>query len=128
MRFRAKILQAGKTATGIEVPAKVVAALGSSKVPLVRATINGYTYRSSVAVMGGTFMLGISAEVRELITKGASGFAVGFSTDDCQKTYEALRARGVEFTQEPTTRDYGTDVGLRDPFGNHIRIVQRPSA
>jgi catechol 2,3-dioxygenase-like lactoylglutathione lyase family enzyme len=63
-------------------------------------------------------------QVRELITKGASGFAVGFSTDDCQKTYEALRARGVEFTQEPTTRDYGTDVGLRDPFGNHIRIVQ----
>jgi hypothetical protein len=34
----------------------------------------------------------------------------------------------VEFTQEPTTRDYGTDVGLRDPFGNHIRIVQRPAA
>jgi catechol 2,3-dioxygenase-like lactoylglutathione lyase family enzyme len=67
-------------------------------------------------------------QVRELITKGASGFAVGFSTDDCQKTYETLRARGVEFTQEPTTRDYGTDVGLRDPFGNHIRIVQRPSA
>jgi len=67
-------------------------------------------------------------QVRELITKGASGFAVGFSTDDCQKTYEALRARGVEFTQEPTTRDYGTDVGLRDPFGNHIRIVQRTSA
>ncbi|TMD92747.1 MAG: DUF1905 domain-containing protein [Chloroflexi bacterium] len=65
MRFRAKVLQAGKTATGIEVPAKVVAALGSSKVPLVRATINGYTYRSSVAVMGGKFMLGVSAEVRE---------------------------------------------------------------
>jgi predicted enzyme related to lactoylglutathione lyase len=69
-----------------------------------------------------------AAQVRELITKGASGFTVGFATDDCQKTYETLRARGVEFTQEPTTRDYGTDVGLRDPFGNHIRIVQRPPA
>jgi catechol 2,3-dioxygenase-like lactoylglutathione lyase family enzyme len=69
-----------------------------------------------------------AAQVRELITKGASGFTVGFSTDDCQKTYETLKARGVEFTQEPTTRDYGTDVGLRDPFGNHIRIVQRPAA
>jgi len=65
MRFRGKILQAGKTATGIEVPAKVVAALGSSKRPPVRATINGYTYRSTVAVMGGTFMLGISEEVRK---------------------------------------------------------------
>jgi hypothetical protein len=65
MRFRTKILQSGKTATGIEVPAKVVAALGSSKRPPVRATINGYTYRSTVAVMGGTFMLGVSDEVRK---------------------------------------------------------------
>ena len=72
MRFRTKILQAGKTATGIEVPAKVVAALGSSKRPPVRATINGYTYRSTVAVMGGTFMLGVSDEVRK-----AAGVAGG---------------------------------------------------
>jgi hypothetical protein len=72
VRFRTKILQAGKTATGIEVPAKVVAALGSSKRPPVRATINGYTYRSTVAVMGGTFMLGVSDEVRK-----AAGVAGG---------------------------------------------------
>jgi Bacteriocin-protection, YdeI or OmpD-Associated/Domain of unknown function (DUF1905) len=65
MRFRAKILQSGKTAAGIEVPAKVVAALGSSKRPPVRATINGFTYRSSVASMGGKFMLGVPPEFRE---------------------------------------------------------------
>jgi hypothetical protein len=64
MRFKATILSAGKTATGVEVPAKVVDGLGSKR-PKVRATINGYTYRSSVASMGGTFMLGVSAEVRE---------------------------------------------------------------
>ena len=64
MRFRAKILTSGRTATGIEVPAKVVEELGSRR-PKVRATINGYTYRSSVASMGGTYMLGVSAEVRE---------------------------------------------------------------
>jgi catechol 2,3-dioxygenase-like lactoylglutathione lyase family enzyme len=63
-------------------------------------------------------------QVRELITKGASGFTVGFATDDCRKTYETLRAKGVEFTDEPTERFYGIDMGLRDPFGNHIRIVQ----
>jgi catechol 2,3-dioxygenase-like lactoylglutathione lyase family enzyme len=63
-------------------------------------------------------------QIRELVSKGATGFAVGFSTDDAQKTYETLVAKGVEFTQEPTARDYGTDMGLRDPFGNHIRIVQ----
>src|SRR5688500_11009109 len=40
-------------------------------------------------------------QVRELIAKGASGFTVGFTTADCRKTFETLRARGVEFTQEP---------------------------
>ena len=62
--------------------------------------------------------------VRELISKGATGFTVGFTTDDCQKTYETLLAQGVEFTQAPVERFYGTDIGLRDPFGNHIRISQ----
>src|SRR2546426_12207686 len=65
MRFRASIELAGKTATGIEVPAAVVTKLGSSKKPAVRVTIKGYTYRSTVASMGGRFMLPISAEVRE---------------------------------------------------------------
>jgi catechol 2,3-dioxygenase-like lactoylglutathione lyase family enzyme len=63
-------------------------------------------------------------QVRELVTKGAGGGWIGFHTTDCRKTYEQLLERGVEFTQEPITRDYGTDVGLRDPFGNPIRIVQ----
>lgn len=65
MRFRATILQSGKTATGFEVPAEVVSSLGTSKRPAVRVTINDYTYRSSVASMGGAFMVGVSAEVRE---------------------------------------------------------------
>ncbi len=76
MRFRTKILPAGKTAAGIEVPAKVVAALGSSKRPPVRATINGFTYRSTVAVMGGKFMLGVSNEVRK-----SAGVAAGDTVD-----------------------------------------------
>jgi catechol 2,3-dioxygenase-like lactoylglutathione lyase family enzyme len=67
-------------------------------------------------------------QVRELIAKGASGFTIGFTTDDCRKTYQTLLARGVEFTQEPVEQSYGTDIGLRDPFGNHIRIVQLKAA
>ena len=63
-RFRTKVLLAGKTATGVEVPAKVVEALGSTKRPLVRVTINGYRYRSAIAPMGGVFMLGISEDIR----------------------------------------------------------------
>jgi catechol 2,3-dioxygenase-like lactoylglutathione lyase family enzyme len=63
-------------------------------------------------------------QVRELITKGATGGWIGFTTDDVRKTYEDLRAKGVEFTQEPVEQSYGLDVGLRDPFGNAIRILQ----
>jgi len=65
MRFRTTILQGGKTATGIRVPPEIVERLGSGKRPPVRVTIKGYTYRSTVAVMGGEFMLGVSAAVRE---------------------------------------------------------------
>jgi catechol 2,3-dioxygenase-like lactoylglutathione lyase family enzyme len=62
-------------------------------------------------------------QVRELVTKGAGGW-IGFTTDDCRKTYDDLVARGVEFTQEPTEQSYGVDCALRDPFGNNIRIAQ----
>ena len=64
MRFRAILELGGTTATGVRVPAEVVAALGPSKRPPVRVTINGHTYRSSVASIGGQFMLGVSAENR----------------------------------------------------------------
>ncbi|MEU9339182.1 VOC family protein [Streptomyces sp. NPDC048290] len=74
---------------------------------------------------GGPAMSGETArEVRELLTKGATGGSLIFSTDDCQATYESLRARGVEFTEEPTKRPYGIDAALRDPFGNSIRFTQ----
>jgi bifunctional DNA-binding transcriptional regulator/antitoxin component of YhaV-PrlF toxin-antitoxin module len=76
MKFHTKILKSGKTATGIEFPAKVVEALGTSKRPPVRVTINGYTYRSTMAVMNGKFMLGVSAEVR-----AAAGVAGGDEVD-----------------------------------------------
>jgi catechol 2,3-dioxygenase-like lactoylglutathione lyase family enzyme len=65
-------------------------------------------------------------EIRELVAKGAAGGGVIFHTDDCRATYEQLRAAGVEFTQEPIERFYGTDCALRDPSGNPIRITQPP--
>lgn len=65
-----------------------------------------------------------AAQVRELISKGASGFTFGLTTDDCRATYDDLVAKGVEFNQEPTEHFYGIDCGGRDPFGNHFRIVQ----
>jgi hypothetical protein len=76
VKFRTTILQNDKTATGIHVPDEVVASLGAGKRPKVAVTINGYTYRSSVASMDGRFMVGVSATVRE-----GAGVAGGDTVD-----------------------------------------------
>jgi catechol 2,3-dioxygenase-like lactoylglutathione lyase family enzyme len=64
------------------------------------------------------------AQIHALLAKGASG-GLFFATDDVHGTYEELKSRGVEFTQEPTEQPYGLDAGLRDPSGNHFRMMQR---
>lgn len=76
MTFRASIDLHGKSATGIVVPPEVVEALGSSKKPKVTVTINGYSYPSSIASMGGRFLLPVSAEVR-----AGAGIAAGDVVD-----------------------------------------------
>jgi catechol 2,3-dioxygenase-like lactoylglutathione lyase family enzyme len=65
-----------------------------------------------------------ASQLRELVAKGALAGLV-FESDDVRGLYEALKSRGVtDFTQEPTEHGYGIDMGIRDPFGNHIRILQ----
>lgn len=64
-------------------------------------------------------------EMRELLSKGASAGMI-LHTDDCRADYQRLKAEGVEFSQEPIERFYGTDCAFRDPFGNQIRITQPP--
>ena len=76
MRFHATLELHGKSATGIEVPADVVTGLGSHKRPAVTVTINGYSYPSTIATMGGRLLIPVSAEVR----KGA-GIAAGDGVD-----------------------------------------------
>jgi hypothetical protein len=71
-RFRTTILQSGKTAMGFEVPQEAVDALGAGKRPPVTVTINGYSYRSSIAVLQGRYMIGVSAENR-----GPAGVTAG---------------------------------------------------
>jgi len=64
MRFRTTILQSGETATGIRIPDEVVESLGAGRRPPVRITLGGYTYRSTVAVMGDAYMVGVNADNR----------------------------------------------------------------
>ena len=77
-----------------------------------------------MAIPGPPVMDGDTAEqVRTLMAKGFSG-TVFLTTDDCRASYEELKARGVEFTEEPEERPYGIDSGFRDPSGNSIRLTQ----
>ena len=64
-----------------------------------------------------------SEQVRALMAKGAAG-GIFFTTDDCQASYEELKARGVEFVDPPEERPYGIDSSFRDPSGNHFRLTQ----
>lgn len=63
-------------------------------------------------------------QVRELVAKGAMGGWLSITTDDAQAAFDQLVARGAEITDEPSPKPYGIDFGIRDPFGNAIRIGQ----
>ncbi len=93
IKFHTTILQTGKNTAGIQVPAEVIESLGPKKQPLVRVTLKGYTYRSAVAVMGGKFMVGLSAENRQ-----AAGVQGG---DEVDVTVELdLEPRTVEVPKD----------------------------
>ncbi len=82
-----------------------------------------------MAIPGAPVMDGRTADdVRSLMSRGFAG-TVFLTTDDCRASYEQLRARGVDFTEEPEDRPYGIDAGFRDPSGNSVRLTQvRPLA
>ncbi len=65
----------------------------------------------------------IATEMRSLLARGYLSIGA-LSTDDCQATYEKLKAKGVDFTEEPEERFYGIDAAFRDPSGNHWRLTQ----
>jgi len=62
-------------------------------------------------------------QVKTLMGKGFAG-TIFLTTDDCQASYEELKRRGVDFTEQPEERPYGIDSAFRDPSGNHIRLTQ----
>lgn len=105
MRFRTTILQAGKTAAGIEVPPEVVEALGAGKRPPVRVTLNGYTYRNTVAVMGGTYMIGVSNEHRTASgLKGGDVVDVDLELDTAPREVSVPADLGAALDAEPAAR------------------------
>lgn len=89
LKFSATLLLSGKTATGIKIPDEIIAQLGGGKKPLVKVTINGFTYRSAVAVMGGAYMVGVNAENREgAKVKAGDKIEVGIELDTEERIVE----------------------------------------
>ena len=100
MKFRTTLLAAGKTATGIEIPPGIVEDMGAGRRPPVQVTINGHTYRSTVARMGGRFLLPVSAEVRK-----AAGVAAG---DEVAPVTDSFGRHGVFVVSADTADEVDT--------------------
>ena len=123
MRFRTTLLQGDKTATGIRVPDEIVEALGAGKRPAVKVTINGFTYRSTVAVMGGEYMVGVSAENRAGAgVAGGDEVDVDIELDTEPREVDASRrlrgrarrrARGPRHLRQPLVQQQGLARALQ---------------
>lgn len=105
--FRAVILKdKDKEATGIQVPVEIITALGSGKKPKVKLTLNGYTYRTTVAVVGGAFMLPVSAEIRQAAgVKGGDTVDAVLELDTEPRTIEVPGDLSAAFAMHPGARE-----------------------
>lgn len=89
MKFHTTLKQGDKTATGIEIPTEIIEALGAGKKPPVKLTVNGYTYRSTVATVDGRFMVGFSGDHRKASgLKGGDAVEVEIELDTQPRTVE----------------------------------------
>jgi hypothetical protein len=120
MRLRATLILTGRTATGVEVPAEVVTALEAGLRPPVKVTINGYTYRSTIAPMGGSHWLGLSQEVRRNagVTAG-DVLDIDLEHDTEPRTVEVPADLAAALDAEPAARR--TFDGLS--YSNRLRYV-----
>jgi hypothetical protein len=102
VRFRATLETNGRTATGIEVPAEVVQALDAGKRPPVRVTLREHTYRTTVARMGGRFLVPVSADVRKAAGVSAGDeLDVGIELDDAPRTVDVPEDLAAALAAEP---------------------------
>jgi hypothetical protein len=105
MKIRALLEQSGKTAVGFSVPEDVVLALGKGRRPPVNVTINGYTYRSTVAPMGGGYMVGVSAENRTAAgVKGGETHDIELSLDSAPREVELPPDFAAALAAEPNAQ------------------------
>lgn len=107
MRIRTTVVQSGKNTTGLAVPESVVLELGKGRKPPVRVTINGHTYRSSVAAMGGEYMISLSAENRAAAgVQGGDQVDVDIELDTEKRQVVVPDDLSEALDADPATRNY----------------------
>lgn len=105
VKFRALVRLDGKTATGIEVPAETMSALGTTKRTAVKVTINGFAYRSTVGTMGGRRLIPVSAEVRTKAgVQAGDQVTVELALDDQPRTVDVPAALAAALARKPAAR------------------------
>lgn len=120
MNFRTEILQSGKTATGIVVPDEIVTALGAGKKPPVRVTINGHTYRNTIATVSGKSMVGVSAEHRDAAgVKGGDIVDVGIELDTEPRVVAIPPDFAEALSLDPAAREFWNGLS----YSNQSRHV-----
>lgn len=101
-KFTTTILGSGGNTAGIEIPPEIVESLGKGKKPPVTVTMNGKTYRNTVAVMGGKFMVGVSAENRALTGVNAGDtLEVTLELDTAPRTVEVPEDLAAALAAKP---------------------------
>ncbi|MFI5713895.1 YdeI/OmpD-associated family protein [Kribbella sp. NPDC051620] len=127
MKFTTRI--AGTTVTGIEVPAEVIEALGRGKKPPVVVTLNGYTYRNTVAVMGGRYMVALSAKHREAAgVAGGEEHEVELVLDDRPREVEVPADFAAALDADPKARRFfdGLSYSQRSWFVLGVEEAKKP--
>ena len=124
MRFRTTILQNGKTAMGFVVPDAVVSALGAGKRPPVTVTINGYTYRNTVAVMGGQFMIGVSSEHRgPARVEGGDVVDIDLALDTAPRTIEVPPELAAALDADPAARQTFDNLSYSNKSWHTLQVT-----
>jgi Bacteriocin-protection, YdeI or OmpD-Associated/Domain of unknown function (DUF1905) len=112
MRFRAELQRTGGNTTGFAVPEDIVSGLGGGR-PKVVATVNGFTFRSSIARMGGSYWLGVSAERRQAAgVAGGEVLDVDVELDTAPRAVEVPDDLRAALDAEPAAHDFWRTVSF----------------
>ena len=124
MRFETRVLQNGKTATGIRVPDEVLSVLGAGKKPPVRVTVNGHSYRSTVATVDGQPMVGLSAENRAAAgVAGGDYVLVDIELDSAPREVEVPPELAAALAADPVAKEFFDSLSNSNKSWHTLQIA-----